>query len=569
MLEAPGMGASGYLYRTSVLEVVQKVLQKRGQILYIRWIVPADLRSLLGCTALVKSLYTRDKFLALERAKPYMWCIDQLKKLRIARRMTEITEETFQRLVAEVWREAQHKSIEAVGSPQEAVERQSDARLMIGRSKGALRGDEWGAHDRQGITTGFRTELLEDYRQQANYLLFPDHTVDGEWVGYKASGKLAEYEERLASTIREATELYQQRVRDSFDLDADVRPPSTNFTSPPQQKKVAGEDVSAAPLFSEVYIQFLEKKVSSGLKDKVQESYCRYYSDWKALMEDRPIDRYKKTEVRDFILKIASLPKRNLKLYKGLEVNDLLEMDIPDGHRIKPKTAKEVQKWLQGIYSHASNEELVNESPANDLKLGLDGSKPFSSYSDTEIRLMCTTVSSAPNDWQKWLVWVAAYTGMRLSEIVQLRKADIKLDEDSCRYYIRVTDEGEGQSVKSEAGNRQVPIHQYLIDQGFMALVESSTDRLFPNLKSKAVTRWFSDTFRPACGIGAFNDLEQRKVFHSFRHTLITKALSKNQTINVQQVVGHEKQNMGTTSRYLHAQPLKEVLNVIDCITYT
>lgn len=291
MPETPVMGILATFTAPLFWGVVQKVLQKRGQILYIRWIIPADLCSLLGCTALVKSLYTRDKFLALERAKPYMRCIDQLKKLRIARRMSEMTEETFQRLVAEVWYEAQHKPIDPARSPHEAAERHNEARLMIGRSKGAMQGDEWGEHDRQGVNVGFRTELLEDYRWQANYLLFPDHSVDGEWVGYKASGKLAEYEEQLASTIREATEHYQQRVRDSFDLDADVSPPSINFTSPPQQKKGAGEDVSAAPLFSEVYIKFLEKKVSSGLTDKMQKSYCRYYSDWKALMEDKPINR--------------------------------------------------------------------------------------------------------------------------------------------------------------------------------------------------------------------------------------------------------------------------------------
>lgn len=48
---------------------------------------------------------------------------------------------------------------------------------------------------------------------------------------------------------------------------------------------------------------------------------------------------------------------------------------------------------------------------------------------------------------------------------------------------IRMTDEGEGQNVKSEAGNRTIPIHSELIRLGFLDYVKSVKGlKLWPHL---------------------------------------------------------------------------------------
>ena len=69
--------------------------------------------------------------------------------------------------------------------------------------------------------------------------------------------------------------------------------------------------------------------------------------------------------------------------------------------------------------------------------------------------------------------------------------------------------------------------------------------------------------------IASFDDYGNRKVFHSFRHTFVTKARGAGIALDhVQQVVGHEKIKAGVTDRYTHQQPLKVVLDVVDCIDY-
>ncbi len=75
--------------------------------------------------------------------------------------------------------------------------------------------------------------------------------------------------------------------------------------------------------------------------------------------------------------------------------------------------------------------------------------------------------------------------------------------------------------------------------------------------------------FRDDLGIERFDDFGNRKVFHSFRHSFITKSRGSGIPVeHVQQVVGHEKTSAGMTDRYTKRQPLKEVLDVVDKVRY-
>jgi integrase len=66
---------------------------------------------------------------------------------------------------------------------------------------------------------------------------------------------------------------------------------------------------------------------------------------------------------------------------------------------------------------------------------------------------------------RRWVPWLCAYTGARVSEITQLRGADVsQIDGVWC---IRITPEAG--SVKTDTA-RVVPIHEHLIEQGFPAV---------------------------------------------------------------------------------------------------
>ncbi|MCV9319418.1 hypothetical protein ODZ58_04580, partial [Escherichia coli] len=62
------------------------------------------------------------------------------------------------------------------------------------------------------------------------------------------------------------------------------------------------------------------------------------------------------------------------------------------------------------------------------------------------------------------------------------------------------------------------------------------------------------------------DDYGQRRLVHSFRHTMISTCLAGwvGNLAHLQQVVGHEKSGSGITRRYLHTFPLSTICYVID-----
>lgn len=68
--------------------------------------------------------------------------------------------------------------------------------------------------------------------------------------------------------------------------------------------------------------------------------------------------------------------------------------------------------------------------------------------------------------WKKWIVLLAMFTGARVNEIAQLTPDDVSVEGGVP--VIRITDEGEGQVVKTEASRRKVPVHAKLVELGFL-----------------------------------------------------------------------------------------------------
>ena len=84
-----------------------------------------------------------------------------------------------------------------------------------------------------------------------------------------------------------------------------------------------------------------------------------------------------------------------------------------------------------------------------------------------------------------WTALISAYLGARLNEVCQLSVFDIqKVDRI---WAINLNADSEDKSIKTEAGNRIIPLHPKLIDLGLLDYVKQmknqSQKKLFPNLK--------------------------------------------------------------------------------------
>jgi integrase len=80
-----------------------------------------------------------------------------------------------------------------------------------------------------------------------------------------------------------------------------------------------------------------------------------------------------------------------------------------------------------------------------------------------------------------WVMWIGAYSGMRLDEICSLKLTDLK--KGAGVWYFDRT------NAKTEAGARRVPVHSVLLKAGLLTYAKRiKGDWLFPSLNRAAPT---------------------------------------------------------------------------------
>jgi integrase len=295
--------------------------------------------------------------------------------------------------------------------------------------------------------------------------------------------------------------------------------------------------------------------------DKQAKANQRIYDNLKLFLGNAHIDEITKRHLKDALKGISELPQRNKKNYKQMPLEKLKGLEIPDEDRVSSKYVKEHLKLCQSLFNRYLKQELevLIVSPTEGVKWEYENNR-FGSFNDAEVKQTLLMMEDKP-EWFKWFLLVAIYSGARRSEIAALTKDDIKFCSDTNRYYFTV------RRGKTKAARRAVPIHKTLIDRGLLTWVESKEDRVFDaaHRNLNRVTDLFGSLMERKV-----NDYGERLVFHSLRHTFITKARAAGVSdVLVQQVVGHEKRGAGQTDRYTHTFQLKDVLNVVDSISFT
>lgn len=324
---------------------------------------------------------------------------------------------------------------------------------------------------------------------------------------------------------------------------------------------------SHAPLFSEVYAEFIDHKVNKeNLADKIQQDYARRIAVWNILSEDKAIDQYTPQDIGRFIDRCFELPRMNLKPYNKMTWAERLEVDVPDEDLATPKSVSHYYKWLQGIFAYAMRDTVgyIQTTPCTikrSFKANIRGA-----FDNQELKQFLKTADTEEQAWKKWIIYLVIYTGARRGELVQLRKENVKVDEKTGRHYLLITDIHESQKLKSENAKRKIPLHQNLIEAGFLDYVGRAEERVFEELaSSEAVTRWFARQMVKV-GVSTENELGHVRSYHSFRHSFISTVRNNGVPVNlVQQVVGHELSKSGITDNYTHkTTELEKLLCVVD-----
>jgi integrase len=179
----------------------------------------------------------------------------------------------------------------------------------------------------------------------------------------------------------------------------------------------------------------------------------------------------------------------------------------------------------------------------------------------------------------KWITLLMLYHGLRPSEACQLHSNDITVIDGIS--VIHVTNEGMSQQLKTTQSKRTVPLHQKLIELGFIDFVQTITDRTSKNsqLTSNPLFHYqpssdgvWSHKFCREFG-KLLDQLHfvagKRPTAYSFRHTFIDelKQLQIEESM-VAQLVGHVYHNI-TYGRYGKQYDVKTLKPVVDKVSHT
>lgn len=296
-------------------------------------------------------------------------------------------------------------------------------------------------------------------------------------------------------------------------------------------------------------------------------------------------DRWAKAERRTADTLAAC--ERALRLYEEHTGNPSLETLTRaegDAFRAKlqelptsAKTARDRLNWVKGLLKYAAQDlELIPKNTWEGLEIKVSKTTNRQPWSEAHLRKLL-----GHDIWQKgtlpkdskaggmaayWIPLLALYTGARCSELCQLLVSDVDIASEIPT--LRITNDAQGQRVKTTAGHRTIPIHSELIRLGFLDYVRSvEGTTLWPKLRQRAgkaggyFSQYFGELRRQL-------DIPENVVFRSFRHSVRT-SLSEAQIPEptIDRILGHETQGSVGARIYTHVS-MKSLKDGVEALKF-
>jgi integrase len=377
---------------------------------------------------------------------------------------------------------------------------------------------------------------------------------DRAGAGHKALSTIEQIKDAIGTIRAERARIEHEGIDDIITADRDGEP-----TAPFPLHLV--EDVRAFIIQrlrqQETQLEAVAARLSGKPIEQAPSSLWTIYEKWK--LERKPaastLHEFK-TAINRFDEINGSLKVADITADHGRKFKDTL---VASGLR-----SASVQKQLSCIktlLAYAADNALVTANPLARIRVqrGKDQTDREDFTSD-DFRKLFGSVERGSE--RHWIMQIAQYTGMRLSEICQLHAEDIFRSEDIWCISVNKND---GKALKTESSRRVIPIHEAIMHGGFLDFVPTE-GRLFPSAKPDAkgnagglVSRWFT-RYRREVGITS-----ERKVFHSFRHTFITAAREVMPEETYTRITGH---STGKVNRGYGKISIRKLKQAIDLVTF-
>lgn len=140
------------------------------------------------------------------------------------------------------------------------------------------------------------------------------------------------------------------------------------------------------------------------------------------------------------------------------------------------------------------------------------------------------------------LVALAAITGARRGELLQLDVEDIKTEDGTGIVYIDINEDGEGKSLKNKFSRRGVPLTDGAYGFDLKSFLEGlpESGRVFADLNERTLLKVFRRLQQETEGCDG-----EGLVLHSFRHSMATALRSASVSLETSQaILGHSSQSI-------------------------
>lgn len=313
------------------------------------------------------------------------------------------------------------------------------------------------------------------------------------------------------------------------------------------------------------------------------------------------ITREQCQSIADLFVDVPAYVSRH---YKGLSLREAADA-YEKKNGVRPQRYSEAVKHLsvlREVFEHAVDKGWVPNNPVQRVKIyqparpnsyaALDeGYEPFE-LEELKVIFSQPLYGGCQNDENGinrkgpnhprrsrfWLPLISLYSGLRMQEILQLERSDIRCDFDV--HYFSVNDRIEGhdyaageyvKQLKARNSLRSVPVHPELVRLGFLNFAAScERDWLFPDvpcLSAGKMSNQFSKkfkTFLKPTGVW----VPRRKVFHSFRGTFNDALRAADVSVEFREAIMGWVDCKKMDARYGKGHLIKRLHAVVSNVSY-
>ncbi len=229
-----------------------------------------------------------------------------------------------------------------------------------------------------------------------------------------------------------------------------------------------------------------------------------------------------------------------------LEMENVIR-DCEKGYASK----KKIKVLFNAIFKYASKNNMVKKNQALEVDISMHASAPKEKNRLSDEAIALVTDLSKDNEFAQTLP-ILIYTGLRIGELLALKKSDVDLEKK----YFKVI------KSKTHNGVRDVPIADKIMPLLEYWYNKDNSEYMFTNSKGKKMSYNY---YRNHCWDPIFNNLSVNLTPNVTRHTTISLlAMAEVDERIIRRIVGHSR--VGVTDKtYTHIDPYKlhEAINKI------